>query len=344
MNERQALLKSIAAVASDYRAEDGETPTLESVERWINQFDVPVQLPILREMNHALKKTYFSRKNVNTFLNGLLTTEKLVGADPCVFWKNVRFLDIQGGGNSQREMLALFDKLLNKQCGFGIAECGTNPTAYFYLDDAIFTGNRVRGDLENWIQSDAPKDAKLHVATIAQHSGGQYYAQGRIATAMKAAKKDIKISWWRSIELEDRRHFTNTSDVLRPTVIPDDPLVQEYVDAMGHKPHLRTGENVGGQAIFSSDAGRQVLEQEFLKAGVKIRKQSPQLGDTQRPLGHMTLETLGFGSLIVTFRNCPNNAPLALWAGNPWVPLFPRRTNSETSLRRFMEMLAKEDK
>jgi hypothetical protein len=44
-------------------------------------------------------------------------------------------------------------------------------------------------------------------------------------------------------------------------------------------------------------------------------------------VGNMVLSTLGFGSTIVTFRNCPNNAPLAFWAGDPWYPLFPRKIN-----------------
>ena len=56
----------------------------------------------------------------------------------------------------------------------------------------------------------------------------------------------------------------------------------------------------------------------------------------------MILESLGFGSLVVTFRNCPNNAPLALWAGDPWYPLFPRRTNTDTSIKQFMATLAKD--
>ncbi len=68
----------------------------------------------------------------------------------------------------------------------------------------------------------------------------------------------------------------------------------------------------------------------------------PNLGESQRPLGHTSLEALGFGSMIVTFRNCPNNAPLALWVGAPWYPLFPRTTNSDTSMKRFMAMLAKD--
>jgi hypothetical protein len=343
MTERKTLLESIAATTNDYRAGDLETPTPEHVDRWAKQFDASVQVPILREMDHVLKRTYFSKAGTRAFLGGLFKTEKLVGDDPCKFWKGVRFLDIQGGGNSQKEMLALFSRFLKKHCGFDVADCGEIPTAFAYLDDAIFTGNRVRRDLEVWIKTDAPANAALHVITIALHSGGQYYASSNIAKAANAAGKKIEVKWWRAIELEDRRSETSNSDVLRPVAIPNDPEVQGYVAAMKYQPVLRAAGNIGKNSLFSSDAGRQLLEQEFLKAGTKIRKLCPNLGDTQRPLGHMTLDTLGFGSLIVTFRNCPNNAPLALWAGDPWYPLFPRTTNSDTSLKRFMSMLAKDE-
>jgi len=342
MAERDDLLASIAATTTDYREGDLTAPTSEHVDRWINQFDAAVQLPILREMDHVLKQTYFSRKGTREFLAGLFQTEKLVGGDPCAFWKGVKFLDIQGGGASQKEMIALFSKVLKKNCGFEAADCGRTPNAFVYLDDAIFTGNRVRRDLETWIAKEAPAQATVHVVTIALHSGGQFYANGRIQEAAKVAGKSVTISWWRATELEDRRTYTYSSDVLRPVSIPDDPAVQAYVAAMRYPPNLRTAGHVGGKGIFSSDQGRQLLEQEFLKAGVRIRSLCPHLGDTQRPLGHMTLETLGFGSLIVTFRNCPNNAPLALWAGDPWYPLFPRTTNSDTAMKRFMAMLAKD--
>lgn len=342
MAERDDLIASIVATTADYREADGEGQTPERIERWIDQFDAGVQLPILREMDHVLKQTYFSREGTRKFLVGLFQTEKLVGEDPCAFWKGVQFLDIQGGGASQKEMLALFSKVLEKECGFETADCGAEPHAFVYLDDAIFTGNRVRRDLETWIANQAPAEATVHVITIALHSGGQYYASGRINAAAKRAGKKIRFKWWRAIELEDRRTYTDASDVLRPVAIPADAAVEAYVAGMQHQPHLRTAGQVGGKGIFSGDANRQLLEQEFLKAGARIREMCPHLGDTQRPLGHMTLETLGFGSLIVTFRNCPNNAPLALWAGDPWHPLFPRTTNSATSLRRFIAMLAKD--
>ncbi|MFN7173694.1 MAG: hypothetical protein ACK4MT_03170 [Thermaurantiacus tibetensis] len=342
MAERDDLLASIAATTADYREGDLAAPTPEHVERWINQFDAAVQLPILREMDHVLKKTYFSRKGTRQFLEGLFQTEKLVGEDPCTFWKGVNLLDIQGGGASQKEMLALFSKVLEKKCGFVAADCGAEPEAFLYLDDAIFTGNRVRRDLEAWIAEQAPAEAKVHVITIALHSGGQYYANGKIKEAAKAAGKNIDLTWWRAIELEDRKAHINASDVLRPVAIPEDEGVKAYVAGMRFPPNLRAAGHVGRNGIFSSDAGRQLLEVEFLKAGVRIRQKCPHLHQYQRPLGNMILDTLGFGSLIVTFRNCPNNAPLALWAGDPWYPLFPRTTNSETSMKRFMAMLEKD--
>lgn len=342
MAERVELLASIAATTADYREADGEAPTPERIERWIGQFDAAVRLPILREMDHVLKQTYFSRANTRKFLAGLFKTEKLVGEDPCAFWRSVRFLDIQGGGASQKEMLALFSVLLEKKCGFKIEDCGANPDTFIYLDDAIFSGGRVSSDLAGWIETNAPKKATIHVIVIATHQSS-YFNRNRVGQAIKASGKSIDVHWWRSVELEDRKAHTTTSDVLRPVAIPDDEDVKAYVAAMRFPPHLRTAGHVGGSGIFSSDAGRQLLETEFLKAGVRIRQMCPHLNQYQRPLGNMILDTLGFGSLIVTFRNCPNNAPLALWAGDPWVPLFPRTTNSDTSMRRFMAMLAQED-
>jgi len=341
VTERQNLLKSIAATTADYRAGDLAAPTPEHVDRWVKQFNAGVQLPILREMDHVLKGTYFSLEKVTRFLKGVLKTEKLVGSDPSKFWRSVHFLDIQGGGNSQREMLAIFGQLLEKACGVEIKQCEP-PESFIYLDDAIFTGNRVLRDLQTWIQSDAPAKSKVHVVSIVLHSGGQYYASGRIQSAAKSVGKSIEVTWWRAMKLEDRRTYTNSSDVLRPASIPDMLEVKQYVEAMAYKPNLRTPGNVGSISLFSCEEGRNLLEQEFLKAGVKIRQTCPNLGVTQRPLGHITLETLGFGSLIVTFRNCPNNAPLALWVGDPWYALFPRTTNSQTSLNRFMTMLAEE--
>ena len=339
MSERTDLLSSIAETIADYRGHDLVAPTPERVDRWIKQFDKAVQLPMLREMDHVLQQTYLSLADVTRFLKGLLKTKKLVGKDPCAFWRGVNFLDIQERGNSQTEMAQLFDAILKEKYDFGIDECAVESAVYVYLDDGIFTGNRVGSDLEKWIKTQAPDEAKVHIVTIALHAHGKYYAEGRIKQTARNAKKSIDFSWWKAIKLEDRKAYTNSSEVLRPDAIPDDDAVQAYVASMKYPPHLRTAGQVGDNTIFSSNEGRQLLEQEFLKAGVWIRNRCPNLNEYQRPLGNSVLETLGFGSLIVTFRNCPNNAPLALWVDDPWYPLFPRTTNTQTEVKRMFENL-----
>ena len=137
----------------------------------------------------------------------------------------------------------------------------------------------------------------------------------------------IDLSWWRAALFEDRKSAINNSDVLRPTTIPADLATRAYVAGLNQAPIIRT---VGGKSpigIFSGEPGRHLLEQEFLVAGVRVRDMCPHLNNFMRPLGNMLFESLGFGSTIVTYRNCPNNAPLVFWAGNPWYPLFPRKTN-----------------
>jgi hypothetical protein len=78
-----------------------------------------------------------------------------------------------------------------------------------------------------------------------------------------------------------------------------------------------------------------VLEQALVKAGLKIRSFSAKPKPILRPLGFGPFG-MGFGSLFLSWRNCPNNAPLALWWGgkteppwhpfNRWYPLVPRKT------------------
>jgi hypothetical protein len=327
MRKRSSLLKSIVSTVADYRDGEIDAPTTKHVETWIKQFDGEVQEAMLEELDHVLKQTYIAKATVQEFLSSLVTNKDLAGGDPCLFWKTVKFLDIQRGGNSQRQMLVMFASLLQEECDLQIDDCGGDPQAYLYLDDGIFTGNRIKNDIKSWIQSDATQDANVHVVAIALHKGGQYYAKTEIEKAAKIAGKKINVNWWRSVEVEDRKTYVDSSDVLRPTSLPDDRLTQEYVQSLKYPPILRKPGSVGNNRFFSSEEGRHLLEQELLKAGARIRSMCPYLNIYQRPLGNMVLETLGFGSLLVTFRNCPNNCPLAFWAGDPWYPLFHRKTN-----------------
>src|SRR5205823_14973302 len=70
-----------------------------------------------------------------------------------------------------------------------------------------------------------------------------------------------------------------------------------------------------------------------LKAGARIKYElCPNLKENHWPLGYDVFKCVGFGSLLVTYRNCPNNCPLVLWAGDPWFPLSPRKTNTQSAV------------
>ena len=68
---RRHLLESIAATIRDYRQGEIAFPDTDHVDRWIRQFDGPVQEPMLAEMDHLLKNSYLSRERFLVFLRGL---------------------------------------------------------------------------------------------------------------------------------------------------------------------------------------------------------------------------------------------------------------------------------
>lgn len=327
MDSTPNLRAALAAMISDYR--EGEIPTLDAahVDRWISQFPAAVRDPILTELLHVFRWTYFSRAKVQTFIDSIVTNANFVGANPGEFWQGVKVLNLQTAGNSQKDMLTLLGDSLQRQCGLAMGLCGVSPHTYLYLDDAVFSGGRVRSDIINWVYGTAPASVKLAVLVIGSHKLGEWYSGNKIREAAKGANKAIDLSWWRAASFEDRKSQVNNSDVLRPTAIPTDPATQAYVAGLGDAPIFRT---IGGKSpigVFSGEAGRHLLEQEFLTAGVGVRNACSHFDKYMRPLGRMMFESLGFGSTIVTYRNCPNNSPLVFWAGNPWYPLFPRKTN-----------------
>ena len=341
MSGRKRLLESIADTIADYREGDVPRRTPKHVERWVAQFPREAQDGILAEVDHLLSNTYISRDEMTSFLRGLATHSKFCDGDPEAFWKHANLLDIQQGGNSQREMLAMFGELLEQEVGLALADCSSKNGPFIYLDDGLFGGGRILQDVTTWIERSAPAECELRIVVAALHTLGQHYADKKISELKTRTKKKIRLSWWRIHEVENRRYFKNQSDVLWPTAVPPGRLAEAYVryiteEEPRYKLELRSPGSVGSKKFFSSDEARTLLEQQFLIAGLEIRDTCPNLPETARPLGATLLKTFGFGSTIVTFRNCPNNCPLALWVGDPWYPLFPRSTNSDAFMKRLL--------
>lgn len=343
MNERARLLESIATTVADYRSGELEAPTPEHVNMWIRQFAKDVQLPLLRELDHILESTYFTRKFVSKWLGNLVTNEKIAGTDPEKFWRSANLLEIQEDGDSQRAMLSLFGKSLRKRYKLRRKDCGSANGPFIYLDDALFTGSRVGDDLSDWIKSDAPQKAQVHIVVIVTHTFGEWKSLDRLKKDANSEGKDIEFHCWRAVSFENRKAYRNISEILWPAVLPDDARLNAYIAEERKFPFdSRTPGGKLKHDIFSSEDGRQLLERELLLAGLKIRSFSQDPSPAIRPLGFSPFG-LGFGAMIVTYRNCPNNFPLAFWWGDPeadpssplskWYPLFPRKTYStEVSL------------
>jgi len=119
------LCKKVAGVIADYRKGEIAAPDEAHVARWVDQFPQAVRDPILAEMSYILERTYARKAAVNGFIKALVTNKELAGESPGTFWKGVRFLRLQQVGQSQNDMLALFDKALRDAFGFGIEDCST---------------------------------------------------------------------------------------------------------------------------------------------------------------------------------------------------------------------------
>lgn len=340
MSKRNELLESIANTICDYREGEIEQPSPKHVDRWIKQFNPSAQEPLLMELDYVFKRTYFSKDVFREFLSSCLTNAAFTGPSHLDFWAHANFLNIQQHGHSQTEILELFSEELFNKCGLNVKECGqeegltSSTKTFIYLDDILFGGMRVGNDLCAWIEDEAPAIGHVHVVVMAAHLLGEFLCQKRLDQVAIDANKKITFQFWASKRLENRRAHRNMSQVLWPAVIPQNTALKTYIDSEKKFPfELRMPGCKLKDDIFSSEAGRQLLETEFLLAGVRIRSMSKNPKDKLRPLGFSPFG-LGFGSMLATFRNCPNNSPLALWWGDPeavsgalaWYPLLPRKT------------------
>lgn len=335
MSERDDLLTSVAEQIKTYRQGEIPEPTPDHVDRWLRQFTPSQQLPFLREFDHVIKQTLLTKEAIEVFLSGVVKSEKLAGTDPSTYWPSVNLLDIQKNGNSQKEMLKIFSKCLKDEFGLDQDDCGEIGGDFIYLDDVIFSGNRVGNDLEPWIIYSAPQSATVHVIVIASHTSGFYLADKKLRDANTKSGKNITIKWWNILKIENRKYYKNSSSVIWPTEVPDAPFVKDYIDRQKTHPFEPRNSTELKIQPFSSEEGRQVLEREFLIAGAKIIAACENPSQFMRPLGFSPFG-VGFGSMIVTYRNCPNNCPLAMWWSVPnkrlhalnWYPLLPRKTYS----------------
>ncbi|MTJ06892.1 hypothetical protein [Anabaena sp. UHCC 0204] len=349
-NQHQILLNSIATTIADYR--QGEIPVIDPnhVEKWVRQFDKfgfdeNSQKVILEQMDRILKNYYISRQVAQEFVTAVLTFQAIFGSNPAKTIKNAQFLRVQTKGNSQNDLLSLTEQSLQNLYGLNFDDCGKSPVIYIYLDDCLYSGNRVRRDIDSWL-SNAVEGTTLHLIFLGIHTDGYDYSKKLIK--QKAQAKNIIVEFWRLHEFHNNRWKPSRFDCFWTSEISEDESVDRFVQQVNEDrqntnkslPSLFRPNNVPIEDnIFSSPTDRKVIESAFLKAGAYIVSLPKNPNSSMRPLGYDYLKSLGFGAILVTYRNIANNCPLALWWGDPnkayplnaWYPLFPRIVNEHYS-------------
>jgi hypothetical protein len=324
---------SIASTISDYQLGEIVKPTPEHVLFWATQFPDESREGLLSGLDHVFKQTYIPKSEILRFIAGVTKPSKFTGPDPAAFWRAANILDIQGGGNSQQDMKALLADVLKSELNLKLNECGSPAGAFIYLDDVIFSGNRVVMDCRNWIPTYAPNEFSLQILVAASHSAADYYVEKAIrAIAAEANKRLVAFGIWRLKTLKNLSNDGAEADILRLRIYPDDAESRAYWEkhGQGKLPALLRGNTNNQSSLYASEEQRNHLEQTLWRVGVSIKEQCGHLKVMHRPLGYTSTNSankLGFGSLTVTYRNCPNNSPLALWVGDPWYALLPRRVN-----------------
>ncbi len=341
MKSRKDILASISDRVFDFRIDELRYISEEHIDRWVKQFDEEVQLVILQEMDHILSKYFLTQEEAKTNLKSFLMSAEISGDNPQKSLRKINFLNIQTKGSSQRDLLRLADEILEEEFNLRLYRCG-GSNKYVYLDDCVYTGNRLRYDLVPWIeQQKADKKIELYTYHFAIHLEGIKYAWKHITNA--ANKKGLFVAGHLDVLINNSRKNDQSPDVLWPHHDIQDENIRYYYQKIIEECENKNWSEKSfrdidfqKETLFTSSYARKVVEHAFLKEGVKLILDADNPSESLRPLGFEKLPSMGFGSVFVTYRNISNNCPLVLWYGDPekttgplskWFPLFNRKTN-----------------
>lgn len=338
-----SLISDFLPIIDDYKG--GGIITYSHVEKWISQFSEEDRMVILEEMIHIFKTYYISKDQAINFLETLFSLTEVVGESFLANKDQIKFLNIQSVGESQKELLSLVERIINNMYGISLEECGSNPSKYIYLDDCFYSGNRVRRDIEAWI-SQANNGSELHLVFLGIHKRNLDFINNTLLALLQ--NKNMTLKFWRVKEISDSRKSSYTVDnkyecLWAPYTAYDSPTevyIQNIESTMSERqrtfyPLLRDEKYPINETLFTSKEHRNIVEKAFFEKGAYIKSYGKQQNENMRALGYDISKTLGFGSMFVTYRNIANNCPLVLWWGDgnataglsDWYPLFPRTVN-----------------
>lgn len=315
-------VETIAKYLDQYQNRFYDYSHEEHIERWVSQFTN--QDIIIAELAHIMDKVFIEEHNELTFFENLLKNPKIIAdiGQP----GNYSILNIQKKGRSQSvyslKMQEVFQTILSENVPIN----DFSKNVLIYVDDFMFSGMKARHDILNLFESNDKK--KVVYIFMGVHSNADYYLKKTFTD------KGIDKTVWRCLTLENALSRKDISDTYWPKEsIRSNPVVVKYRnDRLERDIEFRSNssQSIGELKLFSNSANREIVENEFLLAGIKIINEC---NTDIPPLGVSAFKGIGFGGTVMSYRNIPNNTPLCLWWGNPvnpgglgsWYPLMMRR-------------------
>lgn len=342
----------------DYRP-DENLMSLAIIKNWINQFDDGDREFILDETTHLMKQRYLSLDNAKERLKSRIEflAKDYKFATPQLFLSEVRIIDHQPEGKSQKILLNLLYEICNSEFGFDLStHFNINAKYYIYLDDVLCTGDTLfkglalnedktkgfffkkhidgRTNLEIFTEN----KSKLLLSFFCLHKKNIHKVIKRLEYGL-GKKIEIHYSWNIGLEIDNTLEADCKFNYLIPSVsnktekmIECETQIKSKLNTSNYYKEedffYRPNDVPDEEKLYSSKENRERYEKIIIEKCIDIYNNSVGLRTHMRPrpLGYgLRLEnSLGFGTLFFTWRNAPYNTPLIFWYGHNSIPLFAR--------------------
>jgi len=331
----QALVPTLNPYVTDYLHVTPEVAEAHT-KRWIEQFDQEDRDVILEETRFILDRNYLPISEFKRNI-AMLFGKGVWGDAGGTAIQQARFIT-QHSGKGQSAIFQLVDQYMTREYGLTIEQCGLEqPEQFLFIDDCAFTGNTALADVVKAIGS-SPTMRYLHLWFMAGYTSGINYLQNQLQVICQARGIDLKIWCGRTYcdSVTDP-----TLDVMRPcrTLCQQNigvPFVARQMRGVAVPNSVfRADAFPPVETLFSNSTARRILEQAFLLQGIDLVSACSAPRPDMKPLGFVQGQSFGFGAMVFTYRNTPNNCPLVMWWGDPekygpnhplgqWYPLLPR--------------------
>lgn len=324
------VIKQIAEKLADYKHVPAMGMCSQHVKKWITQFHESDRRFILDETIRLLDIGYLSEDNYKHILKAIAESRANVP-----FFRESCFLNIQKQGSSQSELIKSLSDLVSVKFNVVTRESEREYVRKFksfvYIDDVSFSGNKAITDLAWLIDSYDLSNINVSVYFFASHTYADYHIKNRIESIFSNRNINVVIKTGSMRNVENRVSYSSSSGVFWPRDYSVN-IPSEFADSEIYTGTLRTGYSQNKN--FQDESTRDCLEAILTKVGFDILLKSKSPSDVLKPLGFSTFKGVGFGGTTFTYRNCPNNTPLAFWWGDYeltgtsaldcWYPLMKR--------------------